>query len=371
MIKERRIKHGIFYSIFLMLVLGCNQNKTTDQEETLSIGSDIEILDANRDGIINPYEALDVLLLMQEENQKELKVASFSSILKEYKKEEAEEIKSFFEEFDQNGNGKIELSEADEEMLDIITMMDENKNKEVTISEMTKFDFASAFLASEEEIDENIANIFEEHDAIDTIELTKIPEEEQERFSAWDINRDKIITKQEIKDFETANNTPVRFEIKDTVALMNGVITNEFPATVLQLLFEHPEVTTIEMMIAPGSIDDVANLRASLYINKSGLTTKVNAYSHIASGGTDFFLAGKQRIVEEGAVIGVHSWGGGAVAATDLPKDDPSHEKYLDYYKIVNIPTDFYWYTLQAAPANGMHNMTKDEIEKYKIRTEK
>ena len=90
----------------------------------------------------------------------------------------------------------------------------------------------------------------------------------------------------------------------------------------------------------------------------------------IASGGTDFFLAGKHREVAEGAKIGVHSWAGGTKAATDLPKRHKAHKKYLNYYNQVNIPEDFYWYTLDAAPAESIHNMTEEEIMKYRIRTE-
>jgi hypothetical protein len=79
------------------------------------------------------------------------------------------------------------------------------------------------------------------------------------------------------------------------------VITASTPATILQLLFEHPEVTSIEMLTVLGSIDDVANLRTSLYVHKFGLNTKLNANISVASGGTDFFLAGRQRIVEKRA----------------------------------------------------------------------
>ena len=84
---------------------------------------------------------------------------------------------------------------------------------------------------------------------------------------------------------------------------------------------------------------------------------------------SDFFLAGKERTVAKGAKIGVHSWSGGAKPATELSKNHKAHKKYLDYYNIMNIPDEFYWYTLDAAPAGDIHFMTEEEIEKYKIKT--
>lgn len=33
----------------------------------------------------------------------------------------------------------------------------------------------------------------------------------------------------------------------------------------------------------------------------------------------------------------------------------------------MDIPTDFYWYTLDAADADNIHNMTVEEIKKYNI----
>jgi hypothetical protein len=98
---------------------------------------------------------------------------------------------------------------------------------------------------------------------------------------------------------------------------------------------------------------------------------KILDSNKVASGGTDFFLAGRERTVVNGAMIGVHSWGGGPKAATELPKKHRAHKKYLEYYRAIDIPEEFYWYTLDAAPASDIHFMTEEEIIKYKIRTKK
>jgi hypothetical protein len=89
----------------------------------------------------------------------------------------------------------------------------------------------------------------------------------------------------------------------------------------------------------------------------------------IASGGTDFFLAGKKRIIENGAMIGVHSWDSPGESALDLPKDNEEHQKYLSYYNQVGIPAEFYWFTLKAAPPEDIHFMTDDEITKFQIKS--
>lgn len=335
--------------------------------------NNIEILDSNNNGIINPYEALDMLLLLQKKNEKELTIKNFNTMVSNYEKELEEEISELLEEFDKNGDGEINLKEVKKDMKDFIEMMDKDKNGSVVISEIMEFDFTEALLASEEEVNVRIKEMFEETDTDRNgfIELSEVDKKKQDRYAEFDSNRDQRITREEVYAFIKADNTPVEFTVKGNTAYMTGVITSELPATVLELLFEHPNVNTIEMLIVPGSIDDEANLRAALYINQHGLTTKLNAKSSVASGGTDFFLAGKRRIVEKGAIIGIHSWGGGNVAATDVPKDDPVHQKYIDFYKVVGVPEAFYWYTLEAANADNIHMMTEEEIKTYKIRTNK
>jgi hypothetical protein len=329
--------------------------------------ANIEILDGDKDGIINPYEALDVLLQLQKVNNKELTTKNFNSIVSDYKKHEEQEMSEWIEEFDQNGDGKLIITEARGEIKEFIHLIDADKNGEVTKAEMLSFDFTSVYLASDEDIKQEIDELFKEHKS-DIVDLSKVSKDKFIRTSALDGNHDGKITREEAYSFMKANNTPITFIVKGNVAFMSGVITSTTPASVLQLLFEHPNVTTIEMMTVPGSIDDVANIRAAMYVSKFGLMTKLNSNSYIASGGTDFFLAGKQRIVEDGARLGVHSWGGGSIAAKDVPKDDPVHQKYLDYYNSVGIPEAFYWYTLEAASARDMHLMSEEEIKLYEIR---
>lgn len=329
----------------------------------------IIVLDANKDGIIDPYEALDVLLVLEEENKDGLTIAKFHEKALEKKRQDEEELLELFEEFGQDANGDVQLSNVKGELVDFAEMMDKNKDGVLTKKEVLSFNFEDAELADEQEIMERTEGILKEYKAVNNaFTLETVPKEKRGRFIEYDNNGDETITKEELLHFFRADNIPVQFDVKGKTAYMTGVITAALPATVLRLLNEHPEVDTIEMLTVPGSIDDDANLRAAIYVYKAGLTTKLNASSTVASGGTDFFLGGKKRIVEKGAYMGVHSWGGGPVAATEVPKDDPAHEKYLEFYEAVEVPASFYWYTLEAAPAAGMHKMTEEEMAKYKVR---
>jgi len=156
------------------------------------------------------------------------------------------------------------------------------------------------------------------------------------------------------------------FVVVGDTAQMSGVITTRTVKDVKKLLEEYPELKTIELIFVPGSADDDANLEASRLIREAGINTHVPEGGDIASGGVDFFCAGVIRTAHEDSFIGVHSWGDGKVEdANLLPKDHPIHKIYLDFYREMNIPDDFYWFTIQAAPADGIHNMTQDERVKY------
>ena len=163
---------------------------------------------------------------------------------------------------------------------------------------------------------------------------------------------------------------PACFIIKQDKAYMYGVIGEQIVNTVTRLTTEHANVNTIVLVDVPGSMDDESNLKASLMVYDKGLNTEVLSNSDIASGGVDFYLAGNKRILAEGAKLGVHSWGGDdGVVATDLPRDHAEHKPYIDYYQHIKQyrPSDFYFFTLEAAPAESIHYMTTEELTKWQI----
>jgi len=160
------------------------------------------------------------------------------------------------------------------------------------------------------------------------------------------------------------------FEVEGETASMYGVIDHTTPAVVQLLIDEHPEVTNIVMIDVPGSDDDPANLAAARLVRERGFTTVVPSNGVIASGGVDFFIAGAERIVEPCAKLGVHSWDedgpdGGIIYGNQVARDDPSHRMFLDYYREMGVPEDFYWFTLDAAPPERIHWMSDEEILGY------
>lgn len=165
------------------------------------------------------------------------------------------------------------------------------------------------------------------------------------------------------------NYAPASFTVDGDQVIMSGVIDSTTPDEVERLIDEHPEVKTIVMQEVDGSADDEANLIASRLVRQHGFNTHVPADGMIASGGVDFFLAGVERTVETGGKLGVHSWAGDGVTGDQVPRDDPQHNLYLDYYAEMGIPAEFYWFTLQAAPAEDIYYMTADEMNQYQITT--
>lgn len=164
------------------------------------------------------------------------------------------------------------------------------------------------------------------------------------------------------------------FFAEDQRLIMEGVIDTYTPKRLAEVLERNPQITTIVLLDVEGSVDDEANFVAGRLVREKGLATHVPANGVIASGGTDFFLAGAKRSIEAGAQIGVHSWAEGfgknELQGGDLGKDHADHKMYLDYYRDMGIPEDFYWFTLEAAPADGMHWMTAAEWQKFNFVTQ-
>ena len=140
---------------------------------------------------------------------------------------------------------------------------------------------------------------------------------------------------------------------------------------IAQQILANPGLTTVVLEDIDGSIDDDVNLETGLLIHEAGLDTYVPADGQIESGAVDLFCAGKNRIAESGAKIGVHSWAAeDGLEGGDLPQDDPEDQPYISYFEQVTCPVSFYWYTLEAAPAGDMHYMSEDELLAHSVATE-
>ncbi|MEO1109078.1 MAG: alpha/beta hydrolase [Pseudomonadota bacterium] len=159
--------------------------------------------------------------------------------------------------------------------------------------------------------------------------------------------------------------TPVSFVAQGDQIIATGTIDHTTLDAFEEVIAQNPQAKTLILQQIEGSVDDDANVIFSRVVHESGMTTVVPSDGLVASGGTDLFLAGNTRVLQPGACVGVHSWSGGGIVATELPEDDPEHDRYLDYFEDIGVDEDFYWFTLEAAPAEDMHWMTAAEANRF------
>ena len=159
------------------------------------------------------------------------------------------------------------------------------------------------------------------------------------------------------------------FQVEGTELFLSGEITSRTPANFREVLEENPQITTIVQTFMPGSLDDRAVIAMGYLIRERGINTHLTASSEIYSGAVDLFLSGRQRSMQRGAIIGVHSWTDGLGEGTSYPRDAPEHRNNVAYVRDMLGSSDFYWFTLQAAPSDEIHEMTAAEIARFGLLT--
>lgn len=113
------------------------------------------------------------------------------------------------------------------------------------------------------------------------------------------------------------------------VGSTNGRSLREFEA----MLRDFPGIKTLEMVEAPGTSNDIANLAIGRKIRAAGIATHVPRGGSVRSGAVELFLAGTARTMEDGATFAVHSWlDNHGREASDFSEDHPANRLYLDYY---------------------------------------
>ena len=162
---------------------------------------------------------------------------------------------------------------------------------------------------------------------------------------------------------------PVEFTVVGDRIVATGVIDRSAIQSFRETVAESPNARTLVLQTIDGSVDDEANLELARMVRRAGFTTIVPSDGMVASGGTDLFLAGVDRILEEGACVGVHSWGDGFIDGSSLPRTSSSHRPYLEYYRLMEIPEEFYWFTLKSASASDIHWMDRSEADGFGITT--
>jgi len=150
---------------------------------------------------------------------------------------------------------------------------------------------------------------------------------------------------------------------------LKGEFNTRTPQKIRSALLENPQVNTLVLTQMPGSLDDDSLYPFASWIRAQGYNTHLEKSSEISSGAVDLFLAGVERTMDKGARLGVHSWSDGEKEATDYPRDHSEHTKYINYTVAMLGSDAFYWFTIEAAPADGLHWMTQAEIERFGILT--
>ena len=170
-------------------------------------------------------------------------------------------------------------------------------------------------------------------------------------------------------DFVEPDGLDLIMQVRGDLLFVKGVVNSGSDGKMIDLLNGSRNVRTVVLTSLPGSANDEVNVALGRKLHRAGITTYLPARGWVASGGTDMLLSGVRRIVERGAEVGVHSWAAGSTNGNDLPRDHEDHKLFLDYYRDIKISADFYWFTLQAAPPEGMHWMTEDEMTQYQVYT--
>ncbi len=163
------------------------------------------------------------------------------------------------------------------------------------------------------------------------------------------------------------------FRIEGDTAYLNGDLGSITYRQVRHLIENHPEVVRIVFERVPGSVNDEVNVLTGRLVRNAGYATELLPQSVISSGGVDLFLAGEERVVADGARIGVHSWGdpGGDTEPADLPRDHPAHAHHVSYFsEIMPNGVEFYFYTLRAAAFEDIHWMAPGEISHWGLATD-
>ena len=166
------------------------------------------------------------------------------------------------------------------------------------------------------------------------------------------------------------NSTEFRFRTNGDVAYVYGT-TDEFALGKMRtFLSNHPEVDTLVLRQMSGTIDAVTNEKVARLIRKNRLNTHLEKRSRIASGAVDLFLAGVNRTMECGAMIGVHSW---SSSAGYSPRDsiwDEHQGRQERFLADMGINPEFYVFTREAAPPEDVHIMSIDEINRFELLSE-
>ncbi len=124
-------------------------------------------------------------------------------------------------------------------------------------------------------------------------------------------------------------------------AVMMGGTDIASPRHFDAMLREWPMLRTLELIDAPGTSHDLANLALGRKIRAAGLATHVPRGGSVRSGAVELFLAGTHQSIAPGATFAVHSWmDSRGLEPRHFAADAPENRLYLDYYEEMGMAPD-------------------------------
>ena len=210
-------------------------------------------------------------------------------------------------------------------------------------------------------IGDNIS--IDEDDADNTIYTGRLRDQSNEQ--AFDV---RLVVNESLINGGTST-----IEVEENTARVNGDLGTFTYLQIRELLDTQSNVTRLVLQNIGGSVNDAINMHTGRLVRNAGLNTHVEADGNINSGGVDLFTAGLERTVEEGGILGVHSWCCEEGETADkLPRDHPAHRAQLTFFRemLDEAGEDFYFFTLNAASFKSIHPMTRAEMIQYDVITE-
>jgi len=170
-----------------------------------------------------------------------------------------------------------------------------------------------------------------------------------------------------------AGSSTFALDLEAGEARLDGSLGSSTYDQLAYLVETFPEVHTIALSDVPGSVNDEANMETGRMLRAAGLDTRLVDGGAAYSGGVDLFCAGVGRSVGTDPTLGVHSWSDGENSAHELPEDHPGHVAQVAFFTEMLGPElgpDFYWFTIYSAPADDIHVMSDEEIDRYGLLTD-
>lgn len=160
-------------------------------------------------------------------------------------------------------------------------------------------------------------------------------------------------------------------DVEENTVYVSGILDSDLVTRLSNMVRKNPNVTDIVLVDVPGSVDQQATMEGARLIRRLGLNTHIASTGYVLSGGVDLFLGGVRRSIGAGAGVGVHAWSDGTrIKAGSLNEADPIHATYVNFYLEMGVPERFYWFSLDAAPADRVYFLSPEEVYDFELATE-